>query len=325
MRRGEILRQRWEDIDFDNRILHVSHSKTPEGEAREIPLTCASTKCLANRKQQGPVFTYEGDPIKIIKTTWASSLRRSGIRHFRFHDLRHTANTRMMLAGVLQEVRREIIGHTSRRSRDVNDRYIQIELPEKREAIRKLEAWLDGQALLLEAGEAAARSPNHPTKTQPPRRNIPMTETRTQPQPPDIDEAIRRRILNRAEASTQSSSPGSRRRRRSRGRHDLPPRRSRWHRTPDLHRAQSLASASVGAQLFHKQPITRRRSYDRTENSPGRNHSHQRKSWVKKTPVDVVLEQIDKQEEKVAEMREELAEEGELTKLQQARKVLEAV
>ena len=51
-----------------------------------------------------------------------------------------------------------------------------------------------------------------------------------------------------------------------------------------------------------------------------------RKAWVKKTPVEVVLEQIGKQEEKVAGMREELAqEERELAKLQQARKVLEAV
>ena len=50
-----------------------------------------------------------------------------------------------------------------------------------------------------------------------------------------------------------------------------------------------------------------------------------RKPWIKKTPVEVVLEQIGKQEEKVAEMREELAhEERELGKLQQARKVLEA-
>lgn len=50
-----------------------------------------------------------------------------------------------------------------------------------------------------------------------------------------------------------------------------------------------------------------------------------RKAWVKKTPVEVVLEQIGKQEQKVAEMRAELQkEERELTKLQQARKVLEA-
>jgi small-conductance mechanosensitive channel len=51
-----------------------------------------------------------------------------------------------------------------------------------------------------------------------------------------------------------------------------------------------------------------------------------RKTWVKKTPVEVVLEQITKQEDKVNEMREQLKkEERELQKLQQAKKVLEAV
>jgi hypothetical protein len=51
-----------------------------------------------------------------------------------------------------------------------------------------------------------------------------------------------------------------------------------------------------------------------------------RKPWIKKTPVEVVLEQIGKQEEKVAGMRAELTrEERELAKLQQAKKVLEAV
>jgi hypothetical protein len=50
-----------------------------------------------------------------------------------------------------------------------------------------------------------------------------------------------------------------------------------------------------------------------------------RKPWVKKTPVEVVLEQIAKQEERVAGMREELKkEERELQKLQQAKKVQEA-
>jgi len=50
-----------------------------------------------------------------------------------------------------------------------------------------------------------------------------------------------------------------------------------------------------------------------------------RKTWIKKTPVEVVLEQIGKQEQKVTGMRAELArEERELSKLQQARKVLEA-
>ena len=50
-----------------------------------------------------------------------------------------------------------------------------------------------------------------------------------------------------------------------------------------------------------------------------------RKAWVKKTPVEIVLKQIRKQEERVNEMREDLKkEERELQKLQQAKKVLEA-
>lgn len=50
-----------------------------------------------------------------------------------------------------------------------------------------------------------------------------------------------------------------------------------------------------------------------------------RKPWIKKTPVEVVLGEIGKQEDKVADMRKELArEERELSKLQQAKKLLEA-
>jgi len=152
MRRGEIFGQRWEDVDLDNRMLHVSRSKTPEGESRIVPLTNRVYDMLLSfRKSSGFVFTYDGNPIKIVKTAWAASLRRSGLRHFRFHDLRHTANTRFMLAGVMQEVRRELVGHSSQHSRDVNDRYTQIGLAELKDAVRKLDIWLEDQELALRA------------------------------------------------------------------------------------------------------------------------------------------------------------------------------
>jgi type IV secretory pathway VirB4 component len=62
-----------------------------------------------------------------------------------------------------------------------------------------------------------------------------------------------------------------------------------------------------------------------TQKTASAAQSSGRKAWIKKTPVEIVLEQIGKQEEKVVELREELAhEERELAKLQQARKVLEA-
>lgn len=50
-----------------------------------------------------------------------------------------------------------------------------------------------------------------------------------------------------------------------------------------------------------------------------------RKAWIKKTPVEIILEQVAKQKEKVEEMRKELQkEEGELKKMQEATKLLGA-
>ena len=144
MRRGEITSQRWEDIDFHRKLLSVTHSKTPEGESREIPLTeRLSELMLQNRKDQGLVVDYKDRPVRIVKRSWKTALKKAGIRHVRFHDLRHTFNTRLMEAGVLQEVRMALMGHSS--GSRVHATYTHIELPVKREAIRKLEAWVNQQ------------------------------------------------------------------------------------------------------------------------------------------------------------------------------------
>jgi integrase len=144
MRRGELLSQRSEHIDLYRRLLSVTHSKTPEGEAREIPLTGRLVELLSGaEKSDGLVLTFKGRPLHRIKTAWKAAIRRAGIRAFRFHDLRHTFNTRLMEAGVMPDVRKTLMGHSS--GEDVHATYTHVELPAKREAIRKLEAWLDAQ------------------------------------------------------------------------------------------------------------------------------------------------------------------------------------
>ena len=144
MRRGEILQQRWEDVDFARRLLFVTHSKTAEGESREIPLTTRFYEWLrTNSKTTGAVFTFKGQPIHRIKTAWRGALKRSQIPRFRFHDLRHTFNSRLMLAGVQQEIRKSLMGHSS--GEDVNSIYTHVELPAKYEAIQKLELWREVQ------------------------------------------------------------------------------------------------------------------------------------------------------------------------------------
>lgn len=151
MRRGELLTQRWEHIDFDRRVLLVTHSKTVGGESREIPLTRRLAELLTSiKKPDGLVFTYKGHAIHKIKTAWRATIRRAGIRYFRFHDLRHAFNTRLMEAGVVQDVRKALMGHSS--GEEVNSLYTHVELPVKREAIRKLEAWVEAQRNNQEGG-----------------------------------------------------------------------------------------------------------------------------------------------------------------------------
>jgi integrase len=166
MRRGELLNQCSEHIDLNRRVLLATHSKTAGGEAREIPLTARLTELLStlvHTQPAGLVFTFKGRPIQRIKTAWKAAVRRSGIRHFRFHDLRHTFNTRLMEAGVLQDVRKALMGHSS--GEEVNSLYTHVELPVKREAIRKLEVWVEAER--KQQREKEPEGETHGTTTTP--------------------------------------------------------------------------------------------------------------------------------------------------------------
>ena len=152
MRRGEILNQLWEDVDFDRRLLFVTKSKTPEGESREIPLTQRLYSLLvARRLASGIIFSFRDHSIFSIKTAWKTALQKAGLRPIRFHDLRHTHNTRLMEAGVMQEVRKALMGHSS--GGGINAVYTHVELPTKRRAIQMLEAWCAEQLELQKGGE----------------------------------------------------------------------------------------------------------------------------------------------------------------------------
>src|SRR5439155_494773 len=94
-------------------------------------------------QSSGLIFTFEDRPLRRIKTAWRGAIRRAGISWHRFHDLRHTFNTRLMEAGVMQEVRKALMGHSS--GEDVNAIYTHVEMPTKRRAIAMLEAWHNEQ------------------------------------------------------------------------------------------------------------------------------------------------------------------------------------
>lgn len=174
MRRGEVLKQRWEDVDLDRKLIMTTTSKTIEGVGREIPLTGRLYRILADApSRDGIVFTMRGQPLEWIRKGWLGALKRAELRHFRIHDLRHTFNTRLMEAGVIADVRMALMGHSG--GSRVHSTYTHVELPVKREAIEKLEQWVKRQRQQQQKGErdnASTESTGNPGSEGSPRADI---------------------------------------------------------------------------------------------------------------------------------------------------------
>lgn len=72
----------------------------------------------------------------------------------RFHDLRHTAATKMAEAGVPESTMLAIMGHMSRA---VIERYSHIRMPAKREAVKSLELPKLGKPRLISSATSKGR------------------------------------------------------------------------------------------------------------------------------------------------------------------------
>lgn len=118
-RQSELLTLTWDCVDLPRRSLRLSGSRTKTGKGRDIPINETLHRLLKSLPRPidktKPVFTKKGKPISktILKLGWKAALEASEIDHLRFHDLRHTAASWLVAAGVpLYEVSR-ILGHSS--------------------------------------------------------------------------------------------------------------------------------------------------------------------------------------------------------------------
>jgi len=113
MRRGEILKLKWDDVDLRNGFLLAKDTKN--GESRAVPINAAVREVLGGivrRLNSQYVFCNpKGQPLKEIRHTFDSACRKAGIRDFRFHDLRHSAASFMAMGGVSLLAIGTILGH----------------------------------------------------------------------------------------------------------------------------------------------------------------------------------------------------------------------
>ena len=147
LRRGEVVALKWEDIDFENRAITINKSaykKKGEPQALKPPKSVnsirdvyfsemhkkvllewreeqAAERSAAGAKwdEQGFIFTNAvGNMFSLYSLTTLCSEyeERCGLRHLKFHGLRHTCGSLMVSGGADLETVKAVFGHESIRT-----------------------------------------------------------------------------------------------------------------------------------------------------------------------------------------------------------------
>lgn len=143
LRRGEILGLKWNNIDFDSEIIHVENNLQKVGNElqllptktvlsqRSVKMSKHLTKILKFYKEKQSKLKEElgdkyvgngfvccwddGQPLKpdYVTHTFKKILKKCNLPDIRFHDLRHTHATLLLLKGVNPKIVSERLGHSS--------------------------------------------------------------------------------------------------------------------------------------------------------------------------------------------------------------------
>lgn len=112
MRKGEILSLKWTNID--EKSIEILESKS--GKSRKIPNIGNLKKLLDSLPKENEYVFFNPKTqtrFQDIREAFSDALKTAQIYNFRFHDLRHTAATRMVEKGVDLVVIKEILGHST--------------------------------------------------------------------------------------------------------------------------------------------------------------------------------------------------------------------
>lgn len=100
MRYGELINARWMEVNLAKRTLLISQTKN--GTPRVIPLSPRAMEMLQELEKSEPVADSRLFPVTYhsAKMAWRRIQKRSGLKDFRFHDLRHEAISRFFEKGL---------------------------------------------------------------------------------------------------------------------------------------------------------------------------------------------------------------------------------
>jgi integrase len=113
-RLGEIMRLKWEYVDFPGRVLRLPDSKTG---AKVVHLGQPAIEVLKaiERIEDNPwviTGTLQGAPLYDLQPFWQRVRARAGLKDVRIHDLRHTFASTAVAAGQGLPIIGKLLGHT---------------------------------------------------------------------------------------------------------------------------------------------------------------------------------------------------------------------
>ncbi|NIP29021.1 MAG: tyrosine-type recombinase/integrase [Candidatus Dadabacteria bacterium] len=141
MRVREVVNLKWNDIDFQKKIITVAESKN--NEYRTIPMNKILfdelKKIFKNSNSEHVFVTPKGDSYKgntPFKTVWNNTLKKSGINHCALHDFRHTFTSNLIVNHKEDYI--TVMALTGHKSIRMLQRYSHTREESKKNAIDKL-------------------------------------------------------------------------------------------------------------------------------------------------------------------------------------------
>jgi len=135
LRKGELLGLTWNAVDLKNRMIRVEKTKT--NERRIIPISEGLFKHLlemSHKNKNGKDFIFSTYK-KNLRRNFEAGLKRAGIEDFRFHDLRHTFASHLVMNAVGLKVVQELLGH---KTMAMTMRYSHLSQDHLQDAINRL-------------------------------------------------------------------------------------------------------------------------------------------------------------------------------------------
>ncbi len=162
MRRGEILSLKWSQVDLANRKVMLMNTKN--NESRVVPINATLYDELTRlRKRSDGEYVFcgrTGNPAKDIRSGFDAAVARAGIKDFRFHDLRHTFGSHLVMEGVDLRTVQQLMGHKDVK---MTMRYSHLSPEHVQEAVGKLDRlWTPyGHQTVRRAGRLAEIASKH--------------------------------------------------------------------------------------------------------------------------------------------------------------------